>query len=45
MPAYLEATTQRNASLYQRFGFEQVGIITADDFPPLLPMIRRPTCH
>jgi GNAT superfamily N-acetyltransferase len=40
LPAYLEATTRRNAGLYRRFGFEPIGRIEADGFPTLLPMIR-----
>ena len=42
LPAYLESTNPRNISLYERFGFEQIGVIRAGDAPPLFPMLRRP---
>lgn len=41
-PAYLESTNAANLSLYQRFGFEQIGTIQADGAPPLFPMLRTP---
>jgi len=40
MPAYLESTNPMNLSLYRRFGFEQMGVIKADQSPPLYPMLR-----
>lgn len=42
VPAYLEATTARNAALYQRHGFEPIGRIQEGDFPEMLPMFRPP---
>ncbi len=38
--AYLEATSRRNAALYQRHGFEVVGEIQAGASPTLYPMTR-----
>jgi GNAT superfamily N-acetyltransferase len=38
LPAYLEASTPRNRSLYERLGFEVAGEIRAADSPPLWPM-------
>jgi ribosomal protein S18 acetylase RimI-like enzyme len=40
MPAYLEATSLRSVSLYERFGFEAVGQIKTKTSPPIVPMIR-----
>ncbi len=40
LPAYLEASSPRNRSLYERHGFEVVGEIQAGDSPPLWPMLR-----
>jgi ribosomal protein S18 acetylase RimI-like enzyme len=40
MPAYLEATSERNAGLYRRHGFEVVGEIELPDGPSLWPMWR-----
>ena len=42
MPAYLEASSPRNVPLYQRHGFEVVGVIQAGSGPPITPMLRRP---
>ncbi len=42
LPAYLEATSERNKQLYQRHGFEVVGEITLRDGPSLWPMWREP---
>jgi GNAT superfamily N-acetyltransferase len=42
MPAYLEASSPRNVPLYQRHGFEALGVIQAGSGPPLTPMLRRP---
>jgi len=39
-PAYLEATSERNARLYERHGFEVCGRICVGDIPPLIPMMR-----
>lgn len=40
LPAYLEASTQRNRALYERHGFTVVGEIQTADSPPLWPMLR-----
>lgn len=40
VPAYLEASTERNRILYERHGFETIGQIQAADSPPLWPMLR-----
>lgn len=40
--AYLEASTPRNISLYQRHGFEILGQIQAGSSPVMTPMLRRP---
>jgi ribosomal protein S18 acetylase RimI-like enzyme len=40
LPAYLEASSERNRALYERHGFEVIGLIQADDSPPLWPMLR-----
>ena len=42
LPAYLEATSLRNLSLYERFGFEAVGRIQTKTSPPIIPMLRQP---
>jgi hypothetical protein len=42
LPAYLESSNPRNITLYQRFGFEILGLIRAGDSPPMFPMMRRP---
>lgn len=42
MPAYLEATSERNAALYARLGFEHLGEFTLGSSPPLWPMRRAP---
>jgi ribosomal protein S18 acetylase RimI-like enzyme len=41
LPTYLEATSERNAALYERLGFEHLGVFTVLGSPPLWPM-RRP---
>lgn len=40
--AYLEATSPRNVSLYERHGFEALGSIQVADSPPVVPMLRKP---
>jgi ribosomal protein S18 acetylase RimI-like enzyme len=40
--AYLESTNPRNNPLYERFGFEVIGVIQAADSPPMWPMLRKP---
>jgi GNAT superfamily N-acetyltransferase len=44
VPAYLEASSERSAVLYQRLGFVHLGVLTlADAAPPLWPMRRPPS--
>ena len=40
LPAYLEASSERNRALYERHGFEVTAEIRAADCPPLWPMLR-----
>jgi len=40
LPAYLEATGERNRSLYERCGFKVLGAIRTLDAPTLWPMLR-----
>jgi ribosomal protein S18 acetylase RimI-like enzyme len=42
MPAYLEATSQGNKSMYLRHGFKVVGEIKLPDGPSMWPMWRTP---
>jgi GNAT superfamily N-acetyltransferase len=42
LPAYLEATSPRNAALYERFGFVRTGTIDVPDGPSLIAMWREP---
>ena len=42
VPAYLEATSERNLSLYERHGFETVEVLTPPGGPPLTCMWREP---
>jgi GNAT superfamily N-acetyltransferase len=42
LPAYLEATSPRNRVLYERHGFNVVGVIQAGSSPPLWAMLREP---
>jgi hypothetical protein len=37
MPAYLESSNSANMPLYQRFGFEVLGVIRAGHSPPMVP--------
>ncbi|SDX30418.1 Acetyltransferase (GNAT) family protein [Ruegeria halocynthiae] len=39
-PAYLESTNPANLPMYKRFGFQELGLIKADQAPPLFPMFR-----
>ena len=39
--AYLESSSPKNVPLYERHGFEVIGVIQPGDFPPLTPMLRR----
>lgn len=38
--AYLESSNPKNIPLYERHGFEVMGVVQPGDFPPLYPMIR-----
>jgi GNAT superfamily N-acetyltransferase len=40
LPAYLEATSERNAALYERLGFIATGELRLRGSPPLWPMLR-----
>jgi ribosomal protein S18 acetylase RimI-like enzyme len=40
LPAYLESSNPRNIPLYERHGFEVIGLVQPDDYPPLYPMLR-----
>lgn len=42
LPTYLEATSERNAALYERLGFQHLGPFTVLGSPPLWPMRRPP---
>jgi ribosomal protein S18 acetylase RimI-like enzyme len=42
VPAYLEASTSRSKALYERHGFEEVGVIQGGTSPPMWPMVRPP---
>lgn len=43
LPAYLEATSERNAALYERLGFQHLGPFRLGSSPPLWPMRRPPS--
>lgn len=45
LPAYLEATSERNAALYERLGFEHLGAFRFGSSPPLWPMRRPPAAR
>lgn len=40
LPAYLESSNPRNIPLYERHGFEVIGLVQPGDYPPLYPMLR-----
>ncbi|MGH3823481.1 MAG: GNAT family N-acetyltransferase [Pseudonocardiaceae bacterium] len=42
VPAYLEATSERNKPLYERHGFEAIGVMQSGSSPPMWPMLRKP---
>jgi GNAT superfamily N-acetyltransferase len=42
VPAYLEATSPRNRTLYERHRFESIGVIQHGGSPPMWPKIRYP---
>jgi GNAT superfamily N-acetyltransferase len=41
-PAYLEATSPGSRQLYERHGFEVLGVIQLGEAPSIWPMLRRP---
>lgn len=43
LPTFLEATSERNAALYARLGFEHLGAFTVLGSPPIWPMRRPPS--
>lgn len=43
LPAYLEASSERSAALYERLGFEHIKELRVGGSPPLRLMIRQPT--
>lgn len=40
LPVFLEATSERNAGLYARHGFEVMGEVRVEDSPVIRPMVR-----
>ena len=42
LPAYLESTNPLNKALYERHGFEAIGLIQVGSSPPMWPMVRQP---
>jgi GNAT superfamily N-acetyltransferase len=40
VPSYLEATSPLNKRLYERHGFEEIGVIQFGSSPPMWPMVR-----
>jgi GNAT superfamily N-acetyltransferase len=40
LPAFLEATSPRSKALYERHGFEAIGVIQHGSSPPMWPMLR-----
>ena len=42
LPAHLEASNPRNKVLYERHGFQELGVIQAGSSPPMWPMQRKP---
>jgi ribosomal protein S18 acetylase RimI-like enzyme len=44
VPAYLEATSERNRALYERHGFEVTGELSIGGSPTLWQMWRQPRC-
>jgi RimJ/RimL family protein N-acetyltransferase len=42
LPAYLEASSERSAALYERLGFEHVRELRLAGSPPLWLMLRPP---
>jgi hypothetical protein len=42
LPAYIEASTQRSASLYERLGFVHMGALELPEGGPPVWLMRRP---
>lgn len=42
LPAYLEATSERNKALYAQHGFDEIATIQVPSSPPMWPMLRQP---
>ena len=42
VPSYLEATNPLNKPVYERHGFEAIGVIQFGSSPPMWPMFREP---
>ena len=42
VPAYLEATSERNKELYESHGFAAIGVMRSGSSPPMWPMLRKP---
>ena len=42
LPAYLDATSPLNKALYERHGFEELGVIQTGSSPPMWAMQRKP---
>lgn len=42
--AYIEASTERSAALYERLGFEHLGVVQLPDGGPHIWPMRRPPC-
>lgn len=42
LPAYLEASSERSAALYERLGFQIIDELRVADSPPLRLMLRPP---
>jgi ribosomal protein S18 acetylase RimI-like enzyme len=42
LPAYLESSNPANITLYERHGFEQIGIVRVGESEPMFPMVRAP---
>jgi ribosomal protein S18 acetylase RimI-like enzyme len=41
LPAYLESTSPESKPLYERHGFEEIGVIQFGSSPPMWPMLRK----
>jgi ribosomal protein S18 acetylase RimI-like enzyme len=45
LPAYLESSNPANMALYERFGFEALGVIREGSSPPMVRMLRAARCR